>query len=119
MTELLIIGSHIIGSYIGEPHIGEPHITELMTMLTDYLLAIESVSIAVLLHREGGKHGNLRWWVTAFWVTALAVLAGGTAHGFALYLDPWLATVWTFTVLSIAACAALLMYTRARQTCPL
>ncbi len=92
-----------------QPQIMVPHVTEFMTMLTDYLLVIESVAIAVLLHRKAGKRGNVQWWVTAFIVTALAALAGGTAHGFALYLGPWLATVWTVTVLSIAACAVLLI----------
>ena len=30
----------------------QPHVTESMTMLTDYLLVIESVAIAVFLYRK-------------------------------------------------------------------
>ncbi len=92
-----------------QPHITEPYFTEFTTMLTDYLLVVESVAIAVSLHRKVGMRGTAPWWAAAFLVTALAALAGGTAHGFALYLGPKLGTVWTVTVSSIVASAALLI----------
>lgn len=92
-----------------QPHITEPHVTEFMTMLTDYLLAIQSVALAVFLYRKTGMRGTIPWWVAAFLVTALAALAGGTAHGFALYLGQGLGLVWAVTVWSIAASAALLI----------
>jgi Ca2+/Na+ antiporter len=49
-------------------------------------------------------------WVLAFAVTAVAALAGGTAHGFRLYLGEANGSlVWTVTVWSIGAGAVLLL----------
>ena len=79
------------------------HITEPMTLVTDYLMAAQCVFLALSLlakSRRAGR-GSVRLWVTAFLVAALAALAGGTAHGFRLYLGEanhsivWLVTVWS------------------------
>jgi hypothetical protein len=87
----------------GEPVIAQ--ITEPMTMLTDYVLAaLAAVLAARLRMRAGGFHvGSVGWWCVAFAVTALAALAGGTAHGFRLFFGEELhSRVWQLTVASIA-----------------
>jgi hypothetical protein len=48
-------------------------------------------------------------WVAAFAITAVAALAGGTAHGFRLYLGAHWSVVWTVTLWSIGAGALLLL----------
>jgi hypothetical protein len=64
--------------------------------------------LAAKLRQKLPCAGPVRLWIAVFWVTALAALAGGTAHGFKLYLEgPALAIVWTLTVAAIGASAAL------------
>jgi Family of unknown function (DUF6962) len=84
-------------------------ITEPTTMVTDYLITAWCVVLAVkLLGKRSFAGGPVQLWIWVFWVTALAALAGGTAHGFKLYLEgPALAVVWTATVAAIGASAAL------------
>jgi hypothetical protein len=48
-------------------------------------------------------------WVAAFLVTALAALAGGTAHGFRIPLGGNHGLLWRVTVIAIAAGSALLI----------
>ena len=83
-----------------------------MTLITDYLLAGQCVLLAISLLRKSraaGK-GSVGLWVLAFLVAALAALAGGTSHGFRLYLGEanW-AIVWTVTVWSIGASSVLML----------
>ncbi len=87
------------------------HITEPMTLITDYMLAGQSAFLAISLLRKSraaGK-GSVGLWVIAFLVAALAALAGGTSHGFRLYLGEanW-AIVWTITVWSIGTGSVLM-----------
>jgi len=87
-------------------------ITEPMTMITDYLLAGWSVFLAISLLRKSraARRGSVGLWVLAFLVAALAALAGGTSHGFRLYLGEanWI-IVWTVTVWSIGAGSVLML----------
>lgn len=81
-------------------------------MITDYLLAGWCVFLAISLLRKSraaGK-GSVGLWVLAFLVAALAALAGGTSHGFRLYLGEanW-AIVWKVTVWSIGAGSVLML----------
>ncbi len=81
-------------------------------MITDYLLAGQAVFLAMSLWRKSraaGK-GSVGPWVLAFLVAALAALAGGTSHGFRLYLGEanW-SIVWTVTVWSIGAGSVLML----------
>ena len=95
---------------------GGPHLTEPMTMVTDYMLTIESVALAVALYRKVGTAGTAPLWVAAFLVTALASLAGGTAHGFAPYLGPtYHALLWKLVVWSLAASAGLMIASGVRS----
>lgn len=83
-------------------------VTEPATLLTDYALALLCAWFAFSLERRaGGRMVGL--WVVAFSVTALAALAGGTAHGFRVPLGQNWIYVWKITVVSIAASAALLI----------
>jgi len=86
-------------------------VTELATTLTDYALTLLCAGFAFSLRsrsrRSGGRKVGL--WVAAFSVTALAALAGGTAHGFRIPLGETWSLVWSITVVSIAAGAALLI----------
>jgi len=81
-----------------------PHITEPMTMATDYVLAVLALLFAVslLLKTAPRERKPVYLWVLAFAAAAVAALAGGTAHGFRLYLgEANHAVLWNFTVVSI------------------
>jgi hypothetical protein len=89
-------------------------VTEPATMLTDYALSLLCTWFAFSLwRRSGGRRVGL--WGAAFTVTALAALAGGTAHGFRLPLGETWGLVWRITVLSIAAGSALLIVAGVRS----
>ncbi|MEX2304167.1 MAG: hypothetical protein WD733_24705 [Bryobacterales bacterium] len=93
-------------------------ITEPMTMLTDYALAALAAAFVVRLRLKAGSSGaaSIGWWRLAFAVTALAALAGGTAHGFRLFLgEPLHTRVWLLTVVSIAMSAALMLVAAIRS----
>ena len=80
-------------------------------MLTDYALTLLCVWLAFSLRgrarRAGGRKVGL--WIAAFSVTALAALAGGTAHGFRIPLGENWSLVWRITVVAIAAGSGLLI----------
>ncbi len=87
------------------------NITEPMTLVTDYLMAGQCVFFALSLlakSRRAGR-GSVGLWVTASLVAALAAFAGGTSHGFRLYLGEanW-SVVWTITVWSIGSDSVLM-----------
>jgi hypothetical protein len=86
-------------------------ISEPATLLTDYALAILSFVLAGSLRRRSNDAGGRKvgLWTAGFYVTALAALAGGTAHGFRIPLGESWASVWRLTVLSIAASSVLLI----------
>ncbi len=88
-------------------------ITEPMTMLSDYLLAGFAVLLALPLLRLGRlvSHASIRLWGFALLATAAGAAAGGTSHGFSLYLGTvGQAVAWKLTVYSIGL-ASLLMLT--------
>jgi hypothetical protein len=83
-------------------------ITEPATMVTDYLITAWCVVLGTKLNGKLPFAGPIQLWIWVFWVTALAALAGGTSHGFKLYLEgPALAVLWTLTVAAIGASTAL------------
>lgn len=86
-------------------------VTEPMTMVTDYLLALQSVGMAISLARKSARSGGRRvgLWLAAFAVITLAAVAGGTAHGFRNPLGELWSPVWRLTVWSIAAGSVLLI----------
>lgn len=62
-------------------------ITEPMTLLTDYLIAVEAAMFALLIWRKSPLPLPLHLWATAFLGVAIAAFLGGTCHGFTDYLD--------------------------------
>jgi hypothetical protein len=93
-------------------------ISEPATLLTDYALSMLSFGLAFSLRRRSSEAGGRKvgLWIAGFGVTALAALAGGSAHGFRIPLgDSW-AYLWRFTVVSIAAGSVLLIAAGARSS---
>jgi hypothetical protein len=88
-----------------------PHITEPMTMVTDYFLTALCVALAIALLRKAGTTGRraIALWVVSFLVAATAAFAGGTAHGFKLYLGDTHGIIWKFTVYAIGLTAILML----------
>ena len=87
-------------------------------MTTDYLLAAQCLVQARVLARRAPtmRLGSIPVWVAAFAGTAIAALAGGTAHGFALYLGSAnLRLVWTVTVTAIAVSSLLTLWAGVRS----
>lgn len=96
----------------------DPHVTEPMTMATDYLLSVLCGALAVsLLVRAGtSKRRTVFLWTVSLLVAAFAALAGGTAHGFRLYLGTANhAMVWTVTLYSIGLSAVLMLLAAVRS----
>ena len=89
-----------------------------MTMVTDYLLAAQCLVQAIVLARRAPTRrlGSIPVWMAAFVGTAIAALAGGTAHGFALYLGSAnLPLVWTVTVSAIAVSSLVMLWAGVRS----
>ncbi|WP_416669232.1 DUF6962 family protein [Egbenema bharatensis] len=63
-------------------------ITEPMTLLTDYLIAIQAIGFAVLLGQKGRslRQRSMWLWAATFGFVGLAAFLGGTCHGFVTYL---------------------------------
>jgi uncharacterized protein DUF6962 len=81
-------------------------ITEPLTMLTDYALGIENLffSIAVYsrMHPRNRVTGLL--FLLGYLAQAVSGIAGGTFHGFALYISPTTRQeLWNIVVLSVGA----------------
>jgi hypothetical protein len=96
-------------------------------MLTDYVLAALAISFAARIWLRATRApdrmkvelpggGSAGLWCFAFAATALAALAGGTAHGFRLYLgDAAHARLWQATVALITLSAALTLWAAIRS----
>ncbi len=79
-------------------------ITEPTTMLTDYLLGLFTVILAVRLFKlnENQQENSILLWAGALVATAIAAFLGGTSHGFALHFSDFANTaIWKATVYSI------------------
>ncbi len=79
-------------------------ITEPTTMLTDYLLGLFTVILAVRLFKlnENQQENSILLWAGALVATAIAAFLGGTSHGFALHFSDFAKTaIWKATVYSI------------------
>lgn len=82
--------------------------TEPDVVITDYLLSIESVALAVALTSRPSLRPDLQLWFGVFFVaTAVASLAGGTVHGFFLPDQSKAgAALWRVVLVSIGVAAA-------------
>lgn len=73
-------------------------------MLTDYLLGLFTVILAVRLFKlnENQQENSILLWAGALVATAIAAFLGGTSHGFALHFSDFAKTaIWKATVYSI------------------
>lgn len=77
-------------------------ITEPVTLLTDYILAIETLVLGALLYRHANNEKSVELFAYSFFAIALAAAAGGTYHGFIQHLNvsPSYA-LWKITLYSI------------------
>ncbi|MCE7735162.1 MAG: hypothetical protein GPJ54_09815 [Candidatus Heimdallarchaeota archaeon] len=79
-----------------------PKITEPMTMITDYLIALELIIFIFLLKPSISNLPRL-YFVFLFLATAIGAISGGTSHGFTEYLgEDRHKLTWLLTVQSIA-----------------
>jgi Family of unknown function (DUF6962) len=77
-------------------------ITEPTTLLTDYLLATECLTLGVLLYKRSENERPILLWSISFFAIGLAAAAGGTYHGFVQSLDvPISSALWKITLYSI------------------
>jgi hypothetical protein len=86
-------------------------ITEPATLITDYVLAIVAVVLAVLVARRRRPVTlSTRLWIASYFATAAAAAAGGTFHGFALYFtEPAHSLLWDVTVALIGASSLIVL----------
>jgi uncharacterized protein DUF6962 len=86
--------------------------SEPMTMLTDYLLAVAALVLALRLFRSAGPGAKrcVRLWAWGFLILTAAALTGGSFHGWALYLaDSVRRALWNVTVYLIGFASALMI----------
>jgi hypothetical protein len=77
-------------------------IAEPTTMLTDYVLFLETSFLGFLLFKID-QQTSIKFWALAFFMTAIAAVVGGTFHGFIHYMKKSTSAVfWKITVYSIA-----------------
>lgn len=79
-------------------------ISEPMTMFTDYVLAVLTMILAVLLLGVGRikSQVSIKLWAAALVATAVAAVVGGTSHGFALHFGEVMKiALWKVTVYAI------------------
>jgi hypothetical protein len=74
---------------------------EVVTMVTDYLLAATAFAAAMWLwNSAAGVPG--RWWAVAFVATGVAAVLGGTSHGYAPVIDKQThGLVWRLTYVTV------------------
>jgi uncharacterized protein DUF6962 len=92
-------------------------IAEPATAITDYILAAETLFLGILLIR-GAVQTPVKLWAAAFFVLAIAAIAGGTFHGLIASLDPLAAHIlWKVTLVAVGIAtfcmlsAAILIFT--------
>jgi Family of unknown function (DUF6962) len=78
------------------------NISEPVTLVTDYLLAVECLIFGVLLFWKAKNERPILFWSISFFTIALAAATGGTYHGFVQSLSvPVSSTLWKITLYSI------------------
>lgn len=86
-------------------------VLEPTTTFTDYILAVETLILGVLLLRTGAANSamSVRLWGFAFITTAIGAAAGGTYHGFVEALARTAPAVWKISVYAIGITALLML----------
>ena len=96
----------------------EPHITETMTMVTDYILTVQASAYAWKLSRRAAPQPSrtVQLWIRGLSLAALGALAGGTAHGFRLFVTGLpLIALWTITIGSLTLTTVILSWAAIRS----
>jgi hypothetical protein len=94
-------------------------ITEPITVLTDYILAIETIVFAILLNRQASRDREIpiKFWALAFFVVALAAITGGTSHGFVNSLPKTAYNfLWKITLFSVGVSTLFMLSATAYAT---
>ncbi len=84
--------------------VGSWVIAEPMTMLTDYVLAVECLILGGLLLRHALPRGQsaTKWWALAMLAFSVSFVSGGSEHGFAYHLGQY-TPMWDTALLTTAA----------------
>jgi hypothetical protein len=81
-------------------------------MLTDYLLALVTLTMGVKLFGEARRRGRkpMLLFAIGFLCVGAAAVTGGTFHGFSLYLNsPSRSTLWNLTIFLIGCCGGFMV----------
>ena len=91
---------------------------EVVTMVTDYLLAATAFGAAMWLWKSAaGVPG--RWWAVAFVATGVAAVLGGTSHGYAPVIDKQThGLVWRLTYVTVGIANFCILYGAALAAVP-
>ena len=91
---------------------------EVVTMVTDYLLAATGFGAAMWLWKSAaGVPG--RWWAVAFVATGVAAVLGGTSHGYAPVIDKQThGLVWRLTYVTVGIANFCVLYGAALAAVP-
>ena len=91
---------------------------EVVTMVTDYLLAATGFGAAMWLWKSAaGVPG--RWWAVAFLATGVAAVLGGTSHGYAPVIDKQThGLVWRLTYVTLGIANFCVLYGAALAAVP-
>lgn len=91
---------------------------EVVTMVTDYLLAATAFGAAMWLWKSAaGVPG--RWWAVAFVATGVAAVLGGTSHGYAPVIDKQThGLVWRLTYVTVGVANFCILYGAALAAVP-
>jgi len=91
---------------------------EVVTMVTDYLLAATGFGAAMWLWKSAaGVPG--RWWAVAFVATGVAAVLGGTSHGYAPVIDKQThGLVWRLTYVTVGIANFCILYGAALAAVP-
>jgi hypothetical protein len=96
-------------------------ITEPMTMLTDYLIALEAIVFAVVLLKVGfsKQQRSILLWAATFGCVAVAAFLGGTCHGFVSYLgNERVRVMWQIMVYCLGIASYLMLAATVISTLP-
>ncbi len=94
-------------------------ITEPVTVLTDYILAIETLIFGVLLRQQAirDREISIKFWAISFFIIAFAAITGGTSHGFAKQLPETVYHfLWKITLYSVGASTLFMLSAIAHAT---
>lgn len=96
-------------------------ITEPITMLTDYVIAVEVFIFAIVLFRKGylQKQVAIGLWAAAFACVGVAAALGGTCHGFTYYLENSIVrSLWSVMLLALSSASLFMLFATIISTLP-